>query len=145
MPVNTLKKVVLPAPFGPMIDAIRPSSSVKSTLSSAVRPPKRFEMPRASRRTAMSVGLAGAVGELALAPARGQDALRPEDHHQHQDEAEYHALVLRRLELGGEIGEAPPEDRGAGVAQLVEPEREALEHLEVEHGHHGGAQDRARD
>src|SRR4029453_1340247 len=122
MPVNTLKNVVLPAPLGPMIDAIRPSSSVKSTLSSAVRPPKRFEMPRASRRTAMSVGLAGAVGQLAMAPPRGQDALGPEDHHQHEDQPEHHALVLRRLELGGEVLEAPAEDGGAGVAQLVEPE-----------------------
>ena len=53
MPVNTLKNVVLPAPLGPMIEAIWPSSSVKSTLSSAVRPPKRLVMPRASRMTAM--------------------------------------------------------------------------------------------
>src|SRR4029453_6250117 len=123
MPVNTLKKVVLPAPLGPMIDAIRPSSSVKSTLSRAVRPPKRLEMPRASRRTAISARLARAVGELAVAPARGQDTLGPGDHHQHQDQAEHHALVLRRLQLGGEIGEAPAEDRRARVAQLVEPER----------------------
>src|SRR5688572_17246514 len=147
MPVKTLKKVVLPAPLGPMIDAIWPSSRVKSSVSSAVRPPKRLEMPRASRMMPMpSVGLARRpVRELAVAPAGGQDALGPEDHHEDEDQAEHHPLVLGGLELGGEVGEAPAEDRGAGVAQLVEPEGEALEHLEVEHGHHGGPEYRARD
>ena len=53
------------------------------------------------------------LGELAVAPARGQDALGPEDHHEHEDEAEDHALVLGRLELGGQVGEAAAEDHGA--------------------------------
>ena len=35
--------------------------------------------------------------------------------------------------------------RDAGVLQLVEPERQALEHLEIQHGHDGGAQHRAGD
>src|SRR4029453_5352987 len=117
MPVNTLKKVVLPAPLGPMIEAVCPSSRVKSMESSAVRPPKRLVMPRASRMTAMpSAGLARPVGELAVAPARGQDALGSEDHHEHEDQAEYHPLVLGGLELGGPVGQAPAEDGGPGIA-----------------------------
>src|SRR6185436_1523564 len=63
MPVKTLKKVVLPAPLGPMMEAIRPSSSTKSTPFRAVSPPKRFETPRASRST---------VTARAPPPARGR-------------------------------------------------------------------------
>src|SRR6202795_163336 len=123
-----------------MMDAIRPSSSSKSTLLSAVSPPNFLVTPRASRRTAIS-GLA----ELARAAPRGQDALRPEDHHQHQDETEDHALVLGRLELGRQVGQVVAEDLNAGVAELVDPEREALEDLEVEYGHDRGAPDGAGD
>src|SRR5215470_6742951 len=125
MPVNTLKNVVFPAPLGPMIEAIRPSSSSKSTSFSAVRPPKRLQILRASTSAATS-----AVPELAHAPAGGEDALLPEDHHEDQDEAEDHALVLRGLELRRQVRQVESEDRHPGVPQLVEPEREALEHLQ---------------
>jgi hypothetical protein len=37
-----LKKVVLPAPLGPMTLTIEPSSSVKSSALTAVRPPNRL-------------------------------------------------------------------------------------------------------
>src|SRR5262245_14477349 len=83
------------------------------------------------------------LGELALATPRGEDALRTEDHHQDEDDPEDHALVLGWLELGRQIGEAEAEDGHARVLQLVEPERETFEHLEIEHGHDGGADDRA--
>src|SRR3990167_8271876 len=115
-----------------MMDAIRPSSSSKSTLLSAVNPPNFLVTPRASRRVAIS-GVRG-LGELARAAPRGQDALRAEDHHQHDDEAEDHALVLGRLELGRQVGQVVAEDLDAGVAKLVEPQGEALEDLEVEIG-----------
>ena len=61
-----------------------------------------------------------------MAALGGEDALGPEDHHQDQDEAEDHPLVLGGLELGGQVGQAVAEDHRARVAQLVEPEREAL-------------------
>ena len=48
--------------------------------------------------------------ELALPAAGGEDALGPEDHHQHEDDAEDHPLVLGRLELGGQVGQAVAED-----------------------------------
>src|SRR6185369_1987086 len=104
MPVNTLKNVVLPAPLGPMIEAMVPSRSSKSTELSAVSPPKRLVTPLAESRTAMRLD-ALPVLELPLSPAGGEDALRPEDHHQHQDQAEHHPLVLRGLELSRQVGQ----------------------------------------
>jgi hypothetical protein len=44
-----LKNVVLPAPFGPMIDTIDFSGTAKSTSLTATRPPKRLVTPIASR------------------------------------------------------------------------------------------------
>src|SRR6266481_452275 len=105
-----------------MMEAIRPSSSSKSTALRAVSPPNLFVTPRASRRVAIS-GVRR-LRELARAAARGQDALRPEDHHENEDEAE---------------------DHPARVAKLVDPQREALEDLEIEHGDHRGAENGARN
>src|SRR6266446_3264773 len=124
-----------------MMEAIRPSSSAKSTWLSAVRPPNRLVTPGASRRVAMS-GIHG-LRELTGAAARGQDALRPEDHHEDEDEAEDHPLVLRRLELGGQVGQAVAEDHGARITELVDPQGEALQDLQVEHRDHRGAENRA--
>src|SRR3954447_19388710 len=45
-----LKKVVLPAPFGPMSDTIDPRGISKSTLLTAVRPPNFFVTPRERTR-----------------------------------------------------------------------------------------------
>src|SRR5215470_5789694 len=134
-----LNSVVLPAPLGPMIDEI-PRSMAKSTSCSAVSPPNRLVTPRASNRFGTgrrstpprAVGatpVRSSMRELALASAGGEDALGAEDHHQDQNDPEYHALVLCRLELGREISEAVAEHRHARVLQLVEPEREPLEHL----------------
>src|SRR6266702_1968830 len=122
-----------------MMEAMRPSSRMKSTLFSAISPPNRLVTPRASRSAVIS-GLRRLL-ELARAAPRGQDALRPEDHHEDED----HALVLGRLELGGQVGEVVAEDHGARVAELVEPEGETLEDLEVQNGDDGGAEDRPGD
>src|ERR1017187_7730006 len=48
-PVMQLTNVVLPAPFGPRTPRISPRRIVRSTPSSAARPPKRFVMPVATR------------------------------------------------------------------------------------------------
>src|SRR5689334_20165453 len=61
-----LKKVVLPAPFGPIKLQIERSGRVKSTLLTATRPPKRLVMPRASSnvvRLANGESMAGLIGE----------------------------------------------------------------------------------
>src|SRR6266536_5558338 len=50
MPVMVLKKVVLPAPLGPIRPAILPFSITKSTLFTATRPPNALVTLRASKR-----------------------------------------------------------------------------------------------
>src|SRR5207302_1049094 len=42
------------------------------------------------------------LAQLTLSPSRGEDALRAEDHHEDEDEAEDHPLVLGGLELRGQ-------------------------------------------
>ena len=44
-----LKKVLLPAPFGPMIEVRLPEKKRAVTSASAVKPPKRFASPSTSR------------------------------------------------------------------------------------------------
>jgi hypothetical protein len=44
-PAQMLKKVVLPAPLGPMMPKMRPSSIFMSTFSTALRPPKYLQTP----------------------------------------------------------------------------------------------------
>src|SRR5919108_1399114 len=128
-PVNTLNSVVLPAPLGPMIEAMPPSSA-NVTRCRAVRPPNvlvtstasnialirflrgepRNGPPRRPPTRGAPWGARGAprprarslFAELALAPPRGEDALWPEDHHQDEDQAEDHPLVLGGLQLGGQ-------------------------------------------
>ena len=58
-PLRTLKSVVLPAPFGPMMPRISPARTSKLTSDSAWRPRNALEIPR----TSMSAepGTAGAV------------------------------------------------------------------------------------
>src|SRR5690242_20307388 len=41
MPVTVLKTVVLPAPLGPMTEKMAPRSTLRSSPSTARRPPKR--------------------------------------------------------------------------------------------------------
>src|SRR5713226_9054493 len=68
-PVRQLKKVLLPAPFGPMIARISPRWTSKSTLSRAARPPKRTVKPSV-RRTARG----GRLEQTVLRPL-GRDEL----------------------------------------------------------------------
>src|SRR6266540_6804770 len=49
-PVMQLTNVVLPAPLGPMTPRISPLRIMRSTPATAASPPKRFVIPRASRR-----------------------------------------------------------------------------------------------
>src|SRR5216683_3158883 len=50
-PAIMLNRVVFPAPLGPMTPRISPSFSSRSTESTALRPPNRFETPSARRMT----------------------------------------------------------------------------------------------
>src|SRR6516162_972611 len=56
-----LSAVVLPAPLGPMIPRIRPSSTCKSTPSRAMVGPKALRRPRASMHAMASALLLGCI------------------------------------------------------------------------------------
>src|SRR5215212_1918486 len=56
-----LSAVLLPAPFGPMRPRMRPSSTRKSTPSSATVVPKTLRRPRASMNAMASALLLGAA------------------------------------------------------------------------------------
>src|SRR4051794_21244510 len=102
----TLNSVVLPAPLGPMRPKIWPGWISNVTSPSAVRPPNCIVSPSisskgfASMRTPFEIGVTfGDVAERLLlqlgstfsAPGPqppGDDALRPEEHHEHQHDTE---------------------------------------------------------
>src|SRR5437870_1822556 len=112
-----LKKVVLPAPFGPIRLMIEPSGMLKSTSLTATRPPNSLRTAAAISRSAIS-GLhvvERLVGhtllELELAPGARNEAVRPEQHHDQQDHAVDPELVLRHVDVEAEMVVQP----GAGV------------------------------
>src|SRR5688500_11436476 len=114
-PVSRLKKVVLPAPLGPISAVMTPRCTSRCSTSTAVRPPKRRVTPSATRigsglgtpgraSTAVSASAArrAASGRSSVGTASAgierqlllvsEDPLRAEDHerhqqHTHQDEA----------------------------------------------------------
>src|SRR4051812_16245172 len=94
-PVNTLKNVVLPAPFGPMSAVIRCRGISRCSTATASRPPKLRVMSLTTR-----IGLdsdSGLVTDHHLA-TRPEEALRSEDDEQHDqqpDEDEAHRADLR--------------------------------------------------
>src|SRR5579885_2801718 len=102
MPLTTLKRVVLPAPLGPITPWIRPGSTASETPSSTATAPKRFtRLSMLSRATAPI-------------PARGP-ARRPGPS----------GHPGRHLELRvGQLGR--PDDLVLAVHELHEREEEAL-------------------
>src|SRR5436309_8317561 len=63
MPNRQLNRVVLPAPLGPTRPTASPASTPRESSDSATMPPKRFEIPVASRRaTSGSSSLPRALG-----------------------------------------------------------------------------------
>src|SRR5258708_1692297 len=88
-PVTTLTSVVLPAPFGPTIETNSPSLTWKETLFNAWNAPKSFETLMVSNSGDASVARAGCISTPSTAPVGegldgARDALRHEDHQQHQ-------------------------------------------------------------
>src|SRR3989442_14938746 len=68
-PAMMLKKVVLPAPFGPMRLTIEPCGITKSMLETATSPPNCFVTARASRTFPLIIAPAqspGVAGETRL-------------------------------------------------------------------------------
>src|ERR671911_1960776 len=110
-----LKNVVLPAPFGPIRLTIDPSGIVKSMSLTATSPPNSLRTSTACSSSVIRQiflvrmhGLARdvelkAVGrpllELLPVPALGDQARRPEQHHQDDDRPVDPELVLGRVEV----------------------------------------------
>src|ERR687897_966653 len=97
-----LKKVVLPAPFGPIRLTIEPVGIVKSMSLTATSPPNSLRTSTACSRSVIrrcSLGrdrlardvVVQGVGrpllELLFVPALGDQPGRPEEHHQDDDRA----------------------------------------------------------
>src|SRR5438128_699898 len=73
--------VVLPAPFGPMIAWLSPSTIWKSTRLVAMSPPKLFVRPRtSSSASAIAAALGQPADEPALREEHDEQQDRPEDH-----------------------------------------------------------------
>src|ERR1700730_4620364 len=98
-PVTQLNIVVLPAPFGPISANTLPGSTSKLTLSTATRPPKRLVTSTALRRPSLiGYAISDAVRQLVLTDAAGEEALRAQDHGEHEyqpEDQEIEPLHLR--------------------------------------------------
>src|SRR4051812_9301294 len=112
-----LKKVVLPAPLGPIRLTIEPRGTTKSTSLTATRPPNSLRIwftsssspvPAAVLPEVVAVSLMGDVVErlvvdalvqLGRASRTGYQPLRPQEHHEHEDDPEDPELVLRHVQV----------------------------------------------
>src|SRR5215213_2086825 len=150
-----LKNVVLPAPLGPIRLTIERSGMSKSTELTATSPPKTLVIPRASMMLAtfsletfsslidvptqcVADVAALAAAELFGALAVGDYALGPEEHHEHQDNAEQEEVVLRYVRLAQERATK-------GVADGVHPIVYLRQEVEVQALQEDGAEDDAVD
>src|SRR3954462_11897650 len=121
-PVMQLKKVVLPAPLGPISETMPFSGTLKSTSLTATRPPKTFETFVASRTVSLMaylvelgrhgpalrvLGVDLGLVELKFASGGWQEALGPQHHHHEQEEAEDPEVDRRDVEVQPErVGDA---------------------------------------
>src|SRR5256884_7410604 len=84
LPASWLIRVVLPAPFGPMMAWVSPSSTSRSTSSLARSAPKLFLKPRTSSRVLFILG-----------EEQSREAALQEKHRQHEERSEDELPVLR--------------------------------------------------
>src|SRR3954470_14460526 len=136
-----LKKVVFPAPFGPIRLTIERSGIVKSTSLTATRPPNSLRTPSASRRLATLLVrrvverlVVDTLVELRPAPRARNQALRPEEHRQHEDQSEDPGRIQRHVDVLAEDGVAdtvrvhPRADVREPLLVQVREERSAQDH-----------------
>src|SRR3954452_11012813 len=105
-----LKKVVLPAPLGPIRLTMLPVGTLKSTSLQATRPPNSLRTLRAISRSPFSLmghhrltdghPLLGR-SELDSPPAAGDQPLRAQQHHRHDHASEDAEGVDRDVDVGG--------------------------------------------
>src|SRR5204863_3381240 len=94
-PVSMLKKVVLPAPLGPIRLTMRSRGIVKSTSSVATSPPNSFRTFSATRRLPFPLPMLRVVErrvrdtlvKLGLPSRTRYQPFRADEHHDHDDRA----------------------------------------------------------
>ena len=74
-----LKKVVLPAPFGPMTLTIAPWSTSKSSSLTAISPPNRLVTPSGHEQRLIDIGSSRVIG--VVSPRRRRIGRRPRQPH----------------------------------------------------------------
>src|SRR6478735_12210019 len=105
-PVRQLKKVDLPAPFGPIKPRMSPGSSVTLAASTALKLPKALVTSRASRSMAGSLRGRGRLASVQQPVDQGQNAARLEPGDDHDDGAiddEGEARALAAQEIVGDF------------------------------------------
>src|SRR3989441_136407 len=76
-PVNALKSVVFPEPFGPITPTVSPSATTTSTPSRATSPPKRTVSPVTSSKLTVVAGAARPVNAVGGLPWVRRGSVRP--------------------------------------------------------------------
>src|ERR1700722_19512760 len=104
-PVIRLKKVVLPAPLGPMMARNSPGSTVIDMPFTAIRLPKCLETFSTRNRLTVSPS-----SRCCLAPDDAEHAAREEQHNQHKDQSHERLPILG---VAGNVVPQDEEDRGA--------------------------------
>src|SRR3954453_10664726 len=105
-----LKKVVLPAPFGPINETTVARGMVKSTLSVATRPPNSLRRLSTTTRSPLPLlmlcvverRVVDAFVELGSASRTRDQPFGPDQHHQHDDRPVDAELVQRHFEMRAE-------------------------------------------
>src|SRR5216683_1480193 len=130
-PVSILKKVLLPAPFGPIRQRSSPSSKLKSTLRTARTPPKCMLRSRVCNSgSAIALLRRRRFEPLGRAPAaqtqqrqapiakRRHDPLRHQEHERDQDHPEDQGRIAenRRADKIAPIGEQAAGETGQCAA-----------------------------
>src|SRR5580765_1039197 len=118
-PTRQEKRVVFPAPLGPMTPKISPSETAKSTPDRASSPSKRFTSPSTWRTASAGIGDRPRNGARQGAPepvVETEQALRLEEHHQDEHPAVEEEVRVpeggARQQLDLEVTEEEPaEDR----------------------------------
>src|ERR1700761_3441603 len=105
-PVRQLKKVDLPAPFGPISPRMSPSSTETEASSTALKAPKALVMRRAS--ISMAARLFNGLGDCRLALEQRPGPARQETRDDHDDRAV------------DDVGEARALAAEVGIRQFLE-------------------------
>ena len=101
LPATRLKRVVLPAPLGPMMAFTIPGRQEKLTSSMTCRPPNQWWRPLHLQERARSSALPAAVRR----PHEPEEPVRREEHDRHEDGAEDRVVVEPEYAAQREEGE----------------------------------------